>query len=102
MARWALCNNQNHRNAAARTIQLMTNSHAPMPNPHHNHVPHFLTQPVEELSAENDPESFASFQRALSKWKARCAIEDAARSASLQAGGASDESAVTETFERFA
>jgi hypothetical protein len=80
----------------------MTNSHAPMPNPLHTHVPHFLTRPIEELTPDNDPESWASFQRALSKWKARCAVEDAARSSRFQSDSANDGSEAAERFERFA
>ena len=73
-----------------------------MPDPHHTHLPHFLTRPIEELTPDNDPQAFASFQRALSKWKARCAIDEAARLSSFQSDSTNDGGEAAERFERFA
>lgn len=73
-----------------------------MPDPRHTQTSHFLTQPIEELTPDNDPESWASFQRALAKWKAKCAIQDAARSSGLQSNGVDDSADSVERLERFA
>ena len=98
----SLCNNQKRRTDASRPIQPMTNSLTPMHDSQHSHTPHFLTQPIEELTPDNDPESWASFQRALSKWKAKCASQDAARSSSLQSGMPKEGNEATERLERSA
>ena len=98
----ALYKNQKHRNAPASSIPPMTNRNTPMPNPRSNHAPHFPTQSIEELTPDNDPESWASFQRALSKWKAKCASQETASSPNLRSNTADESGAAAARFERLA
>jgi len=72
-----------------------------MTDAHNPHSSHFLTQPVEELTSENDPESWASFQRALAKWKAKCASEETAHSNGLLAERNPESSGSDKRLERF-
>jgi len=68
----------------------------------HLNPPDFLTHTIQELTPENDPESWAGFQRAVAKWWAKQAVQDAFQSNPVHSECTVNVVTAAERFERYA
>lgn len=68
----------------------------------HLNPPDFLTQPIEELTPENDPESWARFQRAVAKWWDKQAVQDTFQSDAVLSDSTVNVVTAEERFPRYA
>jgi hypothetical protein len=68
----------------------------------HLNPPDFLTHTIQELTPENDPESWACFQRAVAKWWAKQAGQDAFQSDPVLSDSTVNVVTAGERFARYA
>lgn len=68
----------------------------------HLNPPDFLTHTIQELTPENDPESWARFQRAVAKWWAKQAVQDEFQGNPFHSKCTVNVVTAAERFERYA
>ncbi len=67
-----------------------------------DHPDYFLTRTVEELTPENDPESWAAFQRFIAKWQTKSPGQNFAPLDPSPSGTVINTTDETEPSERYA